>query len=48
MLLRQQADSKMKDVVDPTEGEADHLFVIKDNNEVYSVIKEITRIAKSL
>ena len=48
VLLRQQADSKMKDVVDPTEGEADHLFVIKDNNEVYSVIKEITRIAKSL
>ncbi|AIF42913.1 AAA family ATPase [Virgibacillus sp. SK37] len=48
VLLRQQADSQLKDVVDPTEGEAEYLFKIKDNNEVNSVIREITNISKCL
>ncbi|MHA6253300.1 ATP-binding protein [Oceanobacillus sp. CAU 1775] len=48
VLLRQQAESESKDIVEPTEGEADHLFVIKDNETSDSVIKEIVQISKSL
>lgn len=46
VLLRQQAESQLEDAVDPEVGEADHLFVIKHNEEVDSVIKEIIRISK--
>lgn len=46
VLIRQQAESLHKDVVDPEEGEADYLFVIKDNREVNSVIEEIVSISK--
>ncbi|WP_339217678.1 AAA family ATPase [Ornithinibacillus sp. FSL M8-0202] len=46
VLIRQQAESLHKDVVDPDKGEADYLFVIKDNKEVNSVIKEIINISK--
>lgn len=45
VLNKQMADSLKEDVVDPAEGEADHLFVIKDNNDAESVIQEILRIA---
>jgi gluconate kinase len=45
VLNKQMADSLKEDVVDPVEGEADHLFVIKDNNDAESVIQEILRIA---
>ncbi|PGC40295.1 CRISPR-associated protein Cas2 [Bacillus pseudomycoides] len=48
VLIRQQAESLNEDIVDPVEGEADHLFVIKDNEKVGSVIKEIVHIAKRL
>ncbi|ENQ3107426.1 AAA domain-containing protein [Bacillus sp. 491mf] len=48
VLVRQQAESLKEDVIDPVEGEADHLFVIKDNEEVDSVIKEVIHIAKCL
>jgi hypothetical protein len=48
VLSRQQAESHNGDVMAPTAGEADHLFVIKDNNEVQSIIQEITNIAQSL
>ncbi|MDX8366118.1 AAA family ATPase [Cytobacillus sp. IB215665] len=48
VLLRQQAESQLDGVVDPEEGDADHLFIIKDNKEVDSVIKEIVHISKSL
>jgi tRNA uridine 5-carbamoylmethylation protein Kti12 len=48
VLVSQQNGSMNKDVVDPEEGEADYLFVIRDNKEVDSVIKEIVHIAKSL
>jgi tRNA uridine 5-carbamoylmethylation protein Kti12 len=47
VLVRQQAESFKVDVVDPIEGEADHLFVIKDNEEVNSVIQKIVYIAES-
>ncbi|WP_078549243.1 AAA family ATPase [Litchfieldia alkalitelluris] len=48
VLLRQQAESQLEDVADPEEGEADHLFIIKDSKEVDYVIKEIIHISKSL
>ncbi|MFJ8526771.1 AAA family ATPase [Bacillus sp. NPDC094106] len=48
VLVRQHAESLTEDVTDPVEGEADHLFVIKDNEEVDSVIKEIVHIAECL
>ncbi|HLR68977.1 MAG TPA: AAA family ATPase [Virgibacillus sp.] len=46
VLARQQADSLKENVTDPVEGEADHLFVIKDNKEVDSVIQKIVCIAQ--
>lgn len=45
VLARQQADSLKEDVI---EGEADHLFVIKDDEGVESVIKGIVDIARGL
>ncbi|WP_425516463.1 hypothetical protein [Ornithinibacillus massiliensis] len=47
VLIRQQAESLHEDVVDPEKGEGDYLFVIKDDKEVNSVIKEIINISKS-
>jgi predicted kinase len=48
VLLRQQAESQLEDLADPDEGEADYLFVVKNNAEVNSVIKEIVYISKCL
>jgi hypothetical protein len=48
VLVRQQAESLKKDVIDPTEDEADYLFVIKNTDEVNSVIKKIVHIAECL
>jgi tRNA uridine 5-carbamoylmethylation protein Kti12 len=47
VLVRQQVESFKEDVVDPIEGEADHLFVIKDNEEINSVIQKIVQISVS-
>lgn len=44
VLFRQQAESRKEDISDPAEGEADYLFVIKDSEEVDSVINEIVSI----
>ena len=46
VLTRQHSETNKGDVVAPIEGEADHLFVIKDSNEVQSVIREIVDIAQ--
>ncbi|WP_335871842.1 AAA family ATPase [Bacillus sp. 2205SS5-2] len=46
VLNSQQAGSMNEDVLDPQEGEADYLFVVRDNKEVDSVIKEIVHISK--
>lgn len=43
VLIRQQADSN---AIDPIEGEADYLFVIKDNEEVNGVIQSILHIGR--
>jgi deoxyadenosine/deoxycytidine kinase len=43
VLIKQQAE----EVIDPVEGEADHLFVVKDSSEVDSIIREIVCLAKS-
>ena len=48
VLLLQQDESQKEEVTDPEEGEADHLFVIKSNVEVDSIIKEIVHIAECL
>ncbi|MFE8699732.1 ATP-binding protein [Cytobacillus sp. FJAT-54145] len=48
VLLRQQAEDLLEDVSEPEEGEADYLFVIKDEREVDFVIKEIVDISKCL
>lgn len=48
VLIRQQSESLSEDVVEPVKGEADYLFVVKDNNENDSVIKDIVNIAKGL
>lgn len=45
VLYSQQSGSMNKDVVNPEEGEADYLFVVRDNKDVDSVIKEIVHIA---
>jgi len=43
---RQQDETNVGEVIAPIEGEADYLFVIKNADEVKSVIREITDIAK--
>ncbi|MUK90759.1 AAA family ATPase [Ornithinibacillus sp. L9] len=48
VLIRQQADSLTEDVTIPYEDEADHLFTVKDNQEVDSVIQRIVHIAQDL
>lgn len=44
VLVRQQVESIQADVAAPTEGEADHLFVIRNSGEVPSVIQSIVGI----
>ena len=41
VLTRQQNETENGDVISPKEGEADHLFVIKNADEVHSVIQKI-------
>ncbi|PGB04593.1 ATP-binding protein [Bacillus toyonensis] len=48
VLDRQQAESLHEDVVDPIENEADYLFVIRNNKDVNSTIKEIVHLAEDL
>ncbi|GGP08607.1 AAA family ATPase [Oceanobacillus neutriphilus] len=48
VLIRQQVESSHDDIVDPEKGEADYLFVIKDNKEVDSIIAEIVSISEHL
>ena len=48
VLIRQQAQSEKGGVTEPTEGEADYLFEIKNSDEVQSVIREIVNIAQDL
>jgi predicted kinase len=43
---RQQDETNIGEVIAPIEGEADHLFVIKNADEVKSVIRGIINIAK--
>lgn len=44
VLIRQQAESHKAGIADPTEGEADHLFVIKNSDDVLSVIQAILQL----
>jgi adenylate kinase family enzyme len=45
VLERQNVDSLREDVINPVEGEADYLFVIKKSSEIDSVIEKIIHIA---
>jgi len=44
VLLRQKADSLREDISDPNDEEADHLFVIREDQDVSSVVKKIVRL----
>jgi predicted kinase len=48
VLAKQQTDSLKDEVADPVEDEADHLFVVKDNERVDVVIKKIVHISQCL
>ena len=48
VLLKQKKESLNEDIVEPSNDEAEYLFVIKNNKDVDSVIHEIIQIAKSL
>lgn len=48
VLARQQYESVKGNVVAPKEGEADHVFLIKDNEESKFVIQRIINIARNL
>jgi predicted kinase len=48
VLIKQQNDSLKEDVTDPVEDEVDHLFVIKDNEEMDTIVKKIVRISQCL
>lgn len=43
---RQQDETNIGEVIAPIEGESDHLFIIKNADEVKSVIREIIKIVK--
>ena len=45
VLTRQQNETEDGDVITPIEGEADHLFVIKNAEEVQSVIRKIVNLS---
>ena len=47
LLFRQQAESLGENIVDPTVHEADHLFIVKNNNDVNRVMKDIVLIAQT-
>ncbi|WNB93809.1 AAA family ATPase [Bacillus sp. NEB1478] len=47
VLTRQHLESHKNGVVSPIEGEADYLFVIKNNDDSQSVILKIIKIAQS-
>jgi predicted kinase len=48
VLARQNAESFTEDVVDPTEGEADYLYVIKNSEDVDTVINKIVQLAETV
>ncbi|WP_199621267.1 AAA family ATPase [Paenibacillus alkalitolerans] len=48
VLIRQQAESHYVDVTAPVEGEADHLFVINNNDEVQPVVQSIVNIVQGI
>ncbi|WP_045518798.1 ATP-binding protein [Neobacillus niacini] len=47
VLIRQQAESHIGDILEPTKDEADYLFEITNSDEIQSVIHRIVNIAQS-
>lgn len=48
VLTRQQEETNTGDIIEPTEQEADHLFVINNSDRLPSVIREIVELAITL
>lgn len=47
LLVRQHEESLMEEMVDPTDKEADHLLVIRDDNDINLVMQSIIHIAQT-
>ncbi|MBS4200793.1 ATP-binding protein [Bacillus sp. FJAT-49732] len=47
VLTRQQAESHKSDITAPIEGESEYLYVIKNNDDFYSITERIVEIARS-
>jgi len=47
LLVRQHKESLIEEIVYPTEKEADHLFVIRDDNDIDLVMQSIIHIAQT-
>lgn len=48
VLIRQQAESHKEDVIAPEEGEANHLFVVRQTEDVQSIMRRIVEFVKDL
>ena len=48
VLIRQQAELHNADVTAPIDGEADHLFVVRDTQDVQSIMRGIVKLAQSI
>jgi ribulose 1,5-bisphosphate synthetase/thiazole synthase len=48
VLVRQQAESHKDDLTAPREDEADHFFVVKETEDVNSIIQRIINIAADI
>jgi predicted kinase len=46
VLTRQENETNKEDIIAPIEGEADHLFTIKNSDDIQSVIERIVNIAQ--
>ncbi|OOE12516.1 AAA family ATPase [Fictibacillus arsenicus] len=48
VLTRQENETNKGDILTPAEGEADHLFVIENSDDIRSVIEKIVKISQSV
>ena len=48
VLERQQKESGINEIVDPVDGEADYIYVVRNSNEVQAVTQEIINSLQSV
>ncbi|MFE1245135.1 AAA family ATPase [Fictibacillus sp. NPDC058756] len=48
VLTRQENETNKGDILAPIEGEADHLFIIENSDDIQSVIEKIVNMAQSV